>query len=49
VVKSTALVCLAGLNTQSGRFEEARRLLAQGRAISDELGFRVWVAGFFSP
>jgi class 3 adenylate cyclase/tetratricopeptide (TPR) repeat protein len=46
VVESTALVCLAGLNAQSGRFEEARQLLAQGRAISDELGFRVWVAGF---
>jgi class 3 adenylate cyclase len=46
VVQSTALVCLAGLRAQSGRFEEARRLLAQGRAISDELGFRVWVAGF---
>ena len=46
VVQSTALVCLAGLEAQSGRFEDARRLLAQGRAISDELGFRVWVAGF---
>jgi tetratricopeptide (TPR) repeat protein len=30
----------------SGRFDDARPLLAQGRAISDELGFRVWVAGF---
>jgi hypothetical protein len=46
VVQSTALVCLAGLHAQSGRFEDARRLLGQGRAISDELGFRVWVAGF---
>ena len=46
VVQSTALVCLAGLHAQSGHFEDARRLLAQGRAISDELGFRVWVAGF---
>ena len=46
VVESTALVCLAGLHAQSGRFDEARGLLAQGRAISDELGFRVWVAGF---
>jgi class 3 adenylate cyclase/tetratricopeptide (TPR) repeat protein len=46
VVQSTALVCLAGLHAMSGRFEEARPLLAQGRAISDELGFRVWVAGF---
>ncbi len=46
VVQSTALVCLAGLHALSGNFEEARRLLPQGRAISDELGFRVWVAGF---
>ncbi len=46
VVQSTALVCLAGLHALAGDFEEARRLLAQGRAISDELGFRVWVAGF---
>jgi class 3 adenylate cyclase/tetratricopeptide (TPR) repeat protein len=46
VVQSTALVCLAGLHAMSGRFDDARPLLAQGRAISDELGFRVWVAGF---
>ena len=46
VVQTTALVCLAGLHALAGDFEEARRLLAQGRAISDELGFRVWVAGF---
>jgi ATP/maltotriose-dependent transcriptional regulator MalT len=46
VVQSTVVVGLAGLRAQSGRFDEARRLLAQGRAISDELGFRVWVAGF---
>ncbi len=46
VVQSTALVCLAGLHALAGDFDEARRLLAQGRAISDELGFRVWVAGF---
>jgi tetratricopeptide (TPR) repeat protein len=46
VVQSTALVCLAALRAFSGRFEEARDLLDQGRAISDELGFRVWVAGF---
>ena len=46
VVQSTALVCLAGLQALAGDFEEARRLLAQGRAISDELGFKVWVAGF---
>jgi predicted ATPase len=46
VVQSTALVCLAGLHAMLGRFDDARPLLAQGRAISDELGFRVWVAGF---
>ena len=46
VVQSTALVGLAGLHAQSGHFEEARELLLQGRAIADELGFRVWVAGF---
>jgi class 3 adenylate cyclase/tetratricopeptide (TPR) repeat protein len=46
VVQSTALVGLAGLHAMSGRFDDARPLLTQGRAISDELGFRVWVAGF---
>jgi class 3 adenylate cyclase/tetratricopeptide (TPR) repeat protein len=46
VVQSTALVCLAGLHAMSGRFEEAGNLLARGRAISEELGFRVWLAGF---
>jgi class 3 adenylate cyclase/tetratricopeptide (TPR) repeat protein len=45
-VQSTCLVCLAGLQAMAGRFEHARSLLARGRAISDELGFRVWQAGF---
>jgi tetratricopeptide (TPR) repeat protein len=30
----------------SGGFEHARMLLGRGRAIVDELGFRVWQAGF---
>jgi class 3 adenylate cyclase/tetratricopeptide (TPR) repeat protein len=46
IVQSTCLVCLAGLHALSGRFEHARDLLARGRAISEELGFRVWLAGF---
>ena len=46
IVQSTSLVCLAGLHALSGRFEHARDLLARGRAISEELGFRVWLAGF---
>jgi tetratricopeptide (TPR) repeat protein len=46
IVQSTCLVCLAGLHALSGRFEQARDLLARGRAISEELGFRVWQAGF---
>jgi class 3 adenylate cyclase/tetratricopeptide (TPR) repeat protein len=46
IVRSTCLVCLAGLHALSGRFEQARDLLARGRAISEELGFRVWLAGF---
>jgi predicted ATPase/class 3 adenylate cyclase len=45
-VQSTCLVCLAGLQAMSGRFEHAYSLLARGRAISEELGFRVWQAGF---
>jgi class 3 adenylate cyclase/tetratricopeptide (TPR) repeat protein len=45
-VQSTCLVCLAGLHAMSGQFEHARSLLARGRAISEELGFRVWQAGF---
>jgi class 3 adenylate cyclase/tetratricopeptide (TPR) repeat protein len=46
VVQSTALVCLAGLHAMSGRFDIARSVLADGRAIVAELGFRVWLAGF---
>jgi class 3 adenylate cyclase/tetratricopeptide (TPR) repeat protein len=46
IVQSTCLVCLAGLHAMSGRFENARDLLARGSAISKELGFRVWLAGF---
>ena len=46
LVQSTCLVCLAGLHALSGRFENARGLLAQGSAIAKELGFRVWLAGF---
>ena len=45
-VESAVLVCLAGLRAMSGRFDEARELLARGRAIADELGYRVWAAGF---
>jgi class 3 adenylate cyclase/tetratricopeptide (TPR) repeat protein len=45
-VQSTCLVCLAGLHAMAGHFEHARSLLARGRAISEELGFRVWQAGF---
>jgi class 3 adenylate cyclase/tetratricopeptide (TPR) repeat protein len=45
-VQSTCLVCLAGLQAMAGRFEHARSLLTRGRAISEELGFRVWQAGF---
>jgi class 3 adenylate cyclase/tetratricopeptide (TPR) repeat protein len=46
VAQSTALVCLSGLHAMSGRFDEARRSYVEGRAIADELGFRVWLAGF---
>jgi tetratricopeptide (TPR) repeat protein len=46
IVQSTCLVCLAGLHALSGQFADARDLLARGRAISEELGFRVWLAGF---
>jgi tetratricopeptide (TPR) repeat protein len=45
-VQSTCLVCLAGLQALSGRFEHARSLLARGRATIEELGFKVWQAGF---
>jgi tetratricopeptide (TPR) repeat protein len=46
IVQSTALVCLAGLHAMSGDFGEARDLLRRGRAIAEELGLRVWLAGF---
>jgi ATP/maltotriose-dependent transcriptional regulator MalT len=46
VVESTFLVSLAGLHAMAGRFEEARELFARGEAIVQELGFKVWLAGF---
>jgi class 3 adenylate cyclase/tetratricopeptide (TPR) repeat protein len=45
-VESTFIVSLAGLHAMSGRFDEARELFARGRAIIDELGLKVWLAGF---
>jgi class 3 adenylate cyclase/tetratricopeptide (TPR) repeat protein len=45
-VESTFLVSLAGLHAMSDRLEEARSLLARGEAIAEELGFRLWFAGF---
>jgi class 3 adenylate cyclase/tetratricopeptide (TPR) repeat protein len=45
-VESTFIVSLAGLQAMSGRFDEARELFARGRAIVDELGLKVWLAGF---
>jgi predicted ATPase/class 3 adenylate cyclase len=46
VVESTFLVSLAGLHAMAGRFTEARELYARGKAIVEELGFKVWLAGF---
>jgi predicted ATPase/class 3 adenylate cyclase len=46
MVDSSALVCLAGLEAMSGRFDEARDLLARGRGIAEELGLRVWIGGY---
>jgi class 3 adenylate cyclase/tetratricopeptide (TPR) repeat protein len=46
VVQSTTLVCLAGLHAMLGRFDIARTVLADGRAIAEELGFKVWLAGY---
>jgi class 3 adenylate cyclase/tetratricopeptide (TPR) repeat protein len=46
MVESSALVCLAGLEAMSGRFEEARDLLARGRGVAEELGLRVWIGGY---
>ena len=45
-VESTFIVSLAGLQAMSGRFDEARELFARGRAIVEELGLKVWLAGF---
>jgi class 3 adenylate cyclase/tetratricopeptide (TPR) repeat protein len=45
-VESTFLVSLAGLHAMSDRFEEARRLLSRGEEIAEELGFKLWFAGF---
>jgi class 3 adenylate cyclase/tetratricopeptide (TPR) repeat protein len=45
-VESTFIVSLAGLHAMSGRFDEARELFARGRAIVDELGLKVWLAGY---
>jgi class 3 adenylate cyclase/tetratricopeptide (TPR) repeat protein len=45
-VESTFIVSLAGLHAMSGRFDEARELFARGRAIVEELGLKVWLAGF---
>jgi tetratricopeptide (TPR) repeat protein len=46
VVESTFLISLAGLHAMAGRFDEARELFARGEAIVQELGFKVWLAGF---
>lgn len=45
-VESTFLVSLAGLHAMSDHFEEARNLLARGESIAEELGFKLWFAGF---
>jgi predicted ATPase/class 3 adenylate cyclase len=45
-VESTFLVSLAGLQAMSDHFEEARNLLARGESIAEELGFKLWFAGF---
>ena len=45
-VESTFLVSLAGLQAMSDHFEEARSLLARGESIAEELGFKLWFAGF---
>ena len=44
VVTAGILLYLAGLKGMEGRFEEARKLYAQARAIAEELGLR-----FFMP
>jgi class 3 adenylate cyclase/tetratricopeptide (TPR) repeat protein len=45
VVAPAFLVSLGGLQAMCGRFDEARRLLGQGRSLFEELGLKVWVAG----
>jgi len=45
-VESTFMVSLAGLHAMSDRFDEARSLLGRGEAIAEELGFKLWFAGF---
>ena len=45
-VESTFLVSLAGLHAMSDRFDEARTLLVRGEAMAEELGFKLWFAGF---
>src|SRR5262245_57813328 len=45
VVVPAFLVSLGGLHAMCGRFDEARRLLGQGRSLFEELGLKVWVAG----
>jgi class 3 adenylate cyclase/tetratricopeptide (TPR) repeat protein len=45
-IESTFLVSLAGLKAMSDRFEEARELLERGETIAEELGFKLWFAGF---
>jgi class 3 adenylate cyclase/tetratricopeptide (TPR) repeat protein len=45
VVRPAFLVSLGGLHAMCGRFDEARRLLGQGRSLFEELGLKVWVAG----
>jgi class 3 adenylate cyclase/tetratricopeptide (TPR) repeat protein len=45
-VESTFLVSLAGLHAMSDRFDEARSLLVRGEGIAEELGFKLWLAGF---
>ena len=45
-VESTFLVSLAGLHAMSDCFDEARSLLVRGEALAEELGFKLWFAGF---
>jgi tetratricopeptide (TPR) repeat protein len=45
-VESTFLVSLAGLRAMSDDFQAARNLLARGESIAEELGFKLWFAGF---